>query len=170
MHLDRALPARLLHLIRAPEQQTIECRAGGRSRAAFEPSVMNARQARERSRTSRQRRTSSAPNTMQQSPSKLGVHWQPVPDGSPAFQPIRASESTVKLLTVTQVELHKLRIAHNRLSSQSQANEDAWARLKGQLVRTPASMRPCSDEMRAHGVTAPDPPARSRCKTRRRTL
>jgi hypothetical protein len=79
---------------------------------------------------------------MQQSPSKLSAHWQPVPDGAPVFQPIRASESTVKLLTVTQVELHKLRMAHNRLSSQSQANEHDWTRLKGQLVG--ASGSPCA--------------------------
>ncbi|KAG1680771.1 hypothetical protein FOA52_008104 [Chlamydomonas sp. UWO 241] len=58
---------------------------------------------------------------------------QPVPQGCPMFQPFRAGETTVKLLTTTQVELHKLRTAHNRLSAHSAQQEDKGAKVQSQL-------------------------------------
>lgn len=69
---------------------------------------------------------------MMGSPSK--AHWFPSAASSPIFLRYNCSDSTVKALTQSQVELHKLRTAHLRLSAQSKHNEDEWGRLKSQMV------------------------------------
>ena len=71
-------------------------------------------------------------SVMMGSPSK--AHWCPSAASSPIFLRYNCNDSTVKALTQSQVELHKLRTAHLRLSDQSKHNAAEWERLKSQMV------------------------------------
>ena len=62
------------------------------------------------------------------------IHWAPDACSAPIFQNYRADEITVRALTRTQVELHKQHTAYNALFADARNNQEAWARMKAEMV------------------------------------
>jgi len=63
-------------------------------------------------------------------------HWYPRAEGSPVFLRYNSNDTTVKALTQSQVELHKLRTAHHKLVALSQHNDEEWTQLRSNMVLT----------------------------------
>lgn len=71
-------------------------------------------------------------------PSPPGPTWQPVPDATPVILRFRPDEGTLKALALTQVELHKLRMAHKRMYMQASQEKQQWDKQRIDMVRKSA--------------------------------